>query len=163
MKKKLAQLMTSTVKGQHQIRGVTTGQNIPTSASIQLLGIQKSRNLPGQVQFATRGLVTPQRNLAASVKIATPISAGNTNSSRQKFPIFLLNQNICLANSQLQPNAIQLTAGTTPQQQMQQQTVSLNNVMSPTQVAAAAAANNNNNNKNNRRRSLADANNASNK
>lgn len=70
--------MTSTVKGlnQQQIRGVAAGQNIPTSASIQLLGIQKSRNLPGQMQFATRGLVAPQRNLTTSaVKIATPISA----------------------------------------------------------------------------------------
>lgn len=63
---------------QQQIRGVTTagGQNIPTSASIQLLGIQKSRSLPGQVQF-TRNLVAPQRNLNAStVKLATPITAG---------------------------------------------------------------------------------------
>lgn len=69
-----AQIMPS-VKGinQQQIRGVTTGQNIPTSASIQLLGIQKSRNIPAQVQFAARGLVTPQRG---TVKIATPISAG---------------------------------------------------------------------------------------
>lgn len=65
---------------QQQLRGVTAGgQNIPTSASIQLLGIKNSRNLPGQVQFATaRGLVAPQRNLNAStVKIATPITAGN--------------------------------------------------------------------------------------
>lgn len=63
---------------QQSIRGVTTasGQSIPTSASIQLLGIQKSRNIPGQVQF-TRGIVAPQRNLNAStVKIATPITAG---------------------------------------------------------------------------------------
>lgn len=68
-----------TVNQQH-LRGVTTasGQTIPTSASIQLLGIQKSRSLPGQVQFATRGLVAPQRNInAPTVKIATPISAGN--------------------------------------------------------------------------------------
>lgn len=67
--------MPSGVKGinQQQIRGVTTGQNIPTSASIQLLNIQKSRNIPAQVQFAARGLVTPQRG---TVKIATPISAG---------------------------------------------------------------------------------------
>lgn len=67
--------MPSGVKGisQQQLRGVATGQNIPTSASIQLVGIQKPRNMPTQVQFATRGLVTPQRG---NVKVTTPISAG---------------------------------------------------------------------------------------